>query len=413
MVAMRAEIIAVGTELTNGSKLDSNSRWLSIELAAVGIPVRFHTTVADELDTIVDLLRQAATRSNLVVITGGLGPTLDDLTRQALADAFGLPLVLNEPLLESIRQRFTSRGRSMPERNVVQAMLPAGSEPIDNPLGTAPGIWLEQHGAGGVCRFASLPGVPSEMKPMFADFVRPRLPTSGQVIRQYQLNCFGAGESAIEELLGDLTARGREPDVGITAHEATITLRITSTAATAAECDRRAGEVISAIRDRLGELVFGEQAEELQDVVSRQLRLRGETLAVIETGLTGGRLSDWLSAVQGTEEIFRGGLTLVAPGPMLGRMLERAEKLSGTNDLRTRARGEAEKARQYAEATWGLAVIGHGGNNGEYDEGAVALVGPDVVVSQPYKSYGDPAIDRSRAAKTALDLLRRQLEQTR
>src|SRR5690606_25091696 len=133
-------------------------------------------------------------------------------------------------------------------------------------------------------------------------------------------------------------------------------------------------------------------------VVCRQLRRRAETLAVIETGLTGGRLADWLSAVPSAEESFRGGLTLVSPGPMLGKMLERAEKLSGTNDFRARARSEAEKARQYAEATWGLAVIGGAPANGEAGadgDAAVALVGPDVVASQSYRSYGDPAIDRS------------------
>ncbi len=283
---MRAEIIAVGTELTNGSKLDTNSRWLSIELGKLGFPVGFHTTVADELTPLVELLRLASQRSDFVLLTGGLGPTRDDLTREALAEWAGVSLVLDETSHERIRRRFTAQGRTMPERNIVQAMLPAGSIAIENRLGTAPGIWLETDGANGRCRFAALPGVPSELKPMFFDFVVPRLPASGRVIRQCQLNCFGAGESAVEELLGELTARGREPEVGITAHEATITLRITATAADAAACDSQVEAVRATIRERLGELVFGDGDDELQHVVCRQLRRRAETQAVNETGLT-------------------------------------------------------------------------------------------------------------------------------
>ena len=408
---MRAEIIAVGSELTSGSKLDTNSQWLSVELAAVGVPVLRHTTVADELEPTVELFREAAARSDFVVVTGGLGPTLDDLTRQALADAAGVPLVLDEPSLEHIRHLFASRGRMMPERNVVQAMFPAGSEVIPNPRGSAPGIWVELPRPGGVCRFAALPGVPSEMKPMFRESVLPRLPSSGRVIRRYRINCFGAGESAVEAKLGDLTARGREPDIGITAHEATITLRITATGTSAEDCDRRAGAVKAEIRERLGALIYGEEEDELQDIVIRRLRELDETLAVVETGLTGGRLTEWLSAVPDAESVFRGGLTLVAPGPTLGRLLRKAEEIAGTSDVRTRARNEAEKARQYAEATWGLAAVGTPAGRNGLGEGAVAVVGPDCVLSITYKSFGDPAIDRSRAAKTALDLLRRQLEQ--
>jgi nicotinamide-nucleotide amidase len=411
---MRAEIIAVGTELTNGSQLDTNSAWLSAELGACGLTVQMHTVVADDLPSIVELFRQAIARSDVVVATGGIGPTLDDLTRPALAEALGVPLVVHERSLAKIRERFASRDRDMPERNSQQAMLPSGGTPIDNERGTAPGIWVEHPGRDRTCRIAVLPGVPSEMRPMFADFVVPRLPDGRRVIRHYCVHCFGAGESAVEEMLGDLTARGRQPEVGITAQDATITLRIAVTAHSPEECDRQADDVRATIRQRLGELVFGEGDVELQHVVTERLRQRSETLAVIETGLTGGRLADWLSAVPGTEDVFRGGLTLVSPGPMLHRMLQRAEQIAGTTDLRTRARGEAEKARQYAEATWGLAVIGDNtAASGAAADGAIGLVGPDVVATQAYRSYGDPAIDRSRAAKSALDLLRRQFDQVR
>lgn len=403
---MRAEIIAVGTELTNGSKLDTNSQWLSLELAAAGVPVFFHATVADELEPTVDLFRRAAARSDLVVVTGGLGPTLDDLTRQALADAAGVPLFRHEPSLEHIRRLFESRGRVMPERNVVQAMFPAGSEPIPNPLGTAPGVWMELPRAGGVCRFVALPGVPSEMKPMFREAVLPRLPSAGRVIRRYRVNAFGAGESAVEEKLGDLTARGREPEIGITAHEATITLRITATGPTAEDCDRRAEAVKATIRERLDSLVYGEEDEGLQDVVVRLLRQRGETLAVVETSLSGGRLTEWLTAVPGVDRVFRGGLTAVSLD--MGVSIPGSAALSGDvpNDA---GRMLAEAYREAFKASWGLAVVGSAATTTAQGAGTVAVVGPDCVATMPYRSFGDPAIDRSRVAKTALDLLRRRL----
>ena len=400
---MTAEIIAVGSELTNGAKLDTNSRWLSTELAAVGLTVTRHTCVADELGPLAAAFREAAARSTLVVVTGGLGPTLDDLTREALAHAAGVGLVLDEPSLRLIRSIFEARGRTMPERNVVQSMFPAGAEPIPNPRGTAPGIWFEipRADGAGACRFAALPGVPSEMKPMFGEWVLPRLPRGDAVIRRYRVNCFGAGESAVEEKLGDLTARGREPEVGITAHEATITLRITATGPSAGDCDRQADETRRLIRSRLGDLVYGEEDEELQDIVAARLIRRGETVSVVETCLTGGRLTEWLTTVPESDSVFRGGLTVNTPE--VSRALGLAVAAGSTHA--EVARAAAEGTRRSFAATWALATVGDRGGG----TGAIGLIGPDLVTAVPYRSFGDPAIDRSRAAKTALDLLRRRL----
>ncbi|HVW00391.1 MAG TPA: competence/damage-inducible protein A, partial [Planctomycetaceae bacterium] len=157
---MHAEIIAVGTELTSGAKLDTNSQWLSVELAAAGIPTQFHTSVADDLAANVALFKLACERSDIVLITGGLGPTLDDLTREALAAVVDRPLVLHEPSLVVIREMFARRAREMPERNRVQALFPEGSEPIANPRGTAPGVWMEVPRIGSeACQVAAMPGV--------------------------------------------------------------------------------------------------------------------------------------------------------------------------------------------------------------------------------------------------------------
>ena len=270
---MHAEIISVGTELTTGAMLDTNSQWLSLELAAIGIPVHFHTTVADNLEAMAGVVRTAAERSDIVVLTGGLGPTLDDLTRQALAAVLGTELVLDVESLEFIRSLFARHNREMPERNVVQAYFPAGSRPIPNSRGTAPGIWAEiPRGDGRApALFAALPGVPHEMKRMFLKDVVPRLPGGSRVIQRARVNCFGVGESKAEELLGDLTARGRDPEIGITVHEATITLRIVAQGNSADECRAKIEAAKETIRQRMGEQVFGEEDEQLEHVVVRLL----------------------------------------------------------------------------------------------------------------------------------------------
>lgn len=407
---MRAEIIAVGSELTSGASLDTNSQWLSTELARLGIPARLQTTVADELSAMVDVLREAVKRSEIVIVTGGLGPTLDDLTREAIADVAGVSLELHEGSHAEIRARFERLGREMSPRNSVQAMIPLGGTPIPNPRGTAPGIWFDfRNGDNQVCRLAALPGVPSEMKPMFLEEVRPRLPAGGRVIRQYRMNVFGLGESAVEERLGELTARGRVPEVGITAHEATITLRITATGESVAACELQAAAVKDIIRERLGDLVYGEDDDELQHVVVELLRRREETLAVVETALSGGRLTEWLSAVDGVEQVFRGGLTAISLD--IG--------LSSPNTLQREATEEGRPARMLAEAyrasfkaTWGLAIVGIPNKRGDIEEGMIAVVGADCVATATYRSYGDAAIDRSRSTKAALDLLRRRLLRT-
>ncbi|MEX0726715.1 MAG: competence/damage-inducible protein A, partial [Planctomycetaceae bacterium] len=183
---MNAEIIAVGTELTTGAKLDTNSQWLSLKLAEIGIPVIFHTTVADDMTAMLDVLNAARRRSDIVIVSGGLGPTYDDLTREAFAKLASVELVLHQASLDFIRSFFASRKREMPERNTIQAWFPAGSRPIANPRGTAPGIWMEltREDFPAPCLFIAVPGVPSEMKRMYEHEVLPHLPRGELVIRR-------------------------------------------------------------------------------------------------------------------------------------------------------------------------------------------------------------------------------------
>jgi nicotinamide-nucleotide amidase len=407
---MHAEIISIGTELTTGAKLDTNSQWLSLELQAIGIPVHYHVTVADDFDANVNVFQAAVDRSDIVLITGGLGPTLDDLTRDVLARITRTKLVLHEPSLEVIRGMFARRQREMPERNVVQAMFPEGSRPIPNRRGTAPGIYLEIPRSGRApCRIAAMPGVPSEMKVMFEEDVLPRIKppaAAGLVIRQARVNCFGLGESAAEQLLGDVTARGRDPEVGITVHEATITLRIVSTAPTIPAALDKIEATKKIIYERMREYAFGEEDEELEDVVVRLLRERKETLAVAESA-TGGLVAHRLTAVRGHEACFHG--TLVAPRGGVARELLGVS--AGAARSAADVRGIAESCRNRFQSDWALAV----GESSRPDDSEasgdaplvlIALAGRDGARAIELNVAGDPAIVKSRVAKSALNLLR-------
>ncbi len=227
---MNAEIIAIGDEITSGQLLDTNSQWLSQRLGELGIRVLYHSTVGDELEPCADVFRRAIERADIIVATGGLGPTDDDLTREALAQTTGCELRRDAQTLEYIRSLFAGRKWPMPPQNQRQAMFPAGSRMIHNPHGTAPGIEMDVPREGrSACRIIVLPGVPAEMIEMWNDAVSPAiraLPGRNQFIRRRRIHCFGAGESMIESMLPDLIRRGRQPTVGITASKATITLRI-------------------------------------------------------------------------------------------------------------------------------------------------------------------------------------------
>jgi len=295
---MRAEIIAIGDELTTGQRLDTNSQWLAERLLEIGMPVAFHTTVGDQLADNVLVFRQACERADVIVVTGGLGPTADDLTRHALAELAGMPLVQDDASLAHIKSLFARRKREMPQANVIQARFPQGSRPIFNPNGSAPGIDMAiPEAVGKPARIFALPGVPAEMKEMWSATVSPAIQELlgiRKVIAHYRIKCFGVGESDLEAMLPDLIARNRYPLVGITVSQATITLRITAEGETADAARAAMQPSIETIQQCLGDLIFGYEDDELQDVVVRLLRERQKTLAVSEWG-TCGLLCHWLA----------------------------------------------------------------------------------------------------------------------
>src|SRR5262245_62041605 len=303
---MRAEIVSVGSELVSGQGLDTNSQWLSQQLGSLGITVAFHTTLGDDLEDHRAALRVACERADLVVMTGGLGPTQDDLTREALADCAGAPLVEDPKSLAAIAAMFARRNRVMAERNRVQGLFPRGAEPLPNRVGTAPGIWMRI----GRSTITCLPGVPSEMKLMFLEQMVPRLRQEGWVNRHIvhrRINLFGKGESEIEAQAMNLTARGRIAEDGITAHDATISFRISVSSATEDEGQRLLQPTAELIHQRFGSLVVGDGSDDVAEALVVQLARTRSTLATAES-CTGGLIAQMVTAIPGVSSCYLGGV---------------------------------------------------------------------------------------------------------
>lgn len=440
---LTAEVVALGDELTSGARLDTNSQWISRALTEQGIHVVWHTCVGDQQAALVETFRIAANRVDIVVTSGGLGPTADDLTREALAEVAGVPLSLDEPSMTHIQAIFARRKRPMPERNRQQAMLPQGAVAIPNPLGTAPGIALKLNSTNDDCdtdgqldtarqsvHFYSLPGVPVELKEMWQwvrDDLANLLPEQRTTIH-HELHCFGAGESDVEAMLPDLIQRGRDPSVGITASEATITLRVTASGADESACRDRMAETIQIIRDSLGELIFGEDGAQLQDVVLGALASRGETLTTLEAGSC-GQLAMWLSQA---DDVRLNTMTSTDRA-YLGGSVFKGKTRSATELSRDELHGELveQTIRQLktSNAAWAVGIGDYPrGDSSSGDAGTISQEFPVVIVSHrpltgegvgeqegvnyslrkfPFASH--PSIAATRAAKIALNALRKQL----
>ncbi|HUE70272.1 MAG TPA: molybdopterin-binding protein [Pirellulaceae bacterium] len=414
---MRAEIIAIGDELTSGQRLDTNSQWLAERLLELGVPVAFHTTVGDVLTDNVEVFRRAAERAEIVVASGGLGPTADDLTRHALAQVAGVELVRDDAALAHIKALFARRKREMPPANEIQAMFPRGSRVIDNPHGSAPGIDMtlasggrkppdsptaDAHPSGGVrpplagdasqasARIFALPGVPAEMKEMWATSVAPAIREHlgiTKTICHYRIKCFGVGESDLEAMLPDLIARQRYPLVGITVSNATITLRITAEGETREAALAAMQPTIDTIHKCLGDLIFGYEDDELADAVVRLLRERRQTLVVTEWG-TCGLISQWLAETEASD-VFRAGTA------MTGEMYWNDSNVRSVHGCDySLIVGPRPQADSHTSAPGNLIVF---------------LVHGNRTIRKEFPFAGHPDILRPRAAKQALNLLRLHL----
>jgi nicotinamide-nucleotide amidase len=363
---MKAEIVAVGTELLLGQIVDTNSAHIARLLTTIGVDVHFKSTVGDNLERLKATLRGALSRADCVITTGGIGPTLDDLTRDAVAEVTGRPLVFQPHLYEQIHNWFSRVGRPVGENNRRQAFIPEGAIPIENPVGTAPGYILEVDGRTVI----SVPGVPHEMRHFMDHSVMPYLrSTLGicDVICSRVLKCVGIGESMVDERLKDLIEAGSNPTIGLLAHTQTGEVHVRLTAK--ANSDTTAAGLNAAletqVRARLGEFIFGVDEETYEGVLGAILRRSGLTVAVAETGF-GTTLVQTMKGMEGAVEFFRLGLAVCEP--------EHAEKilqgrsLAGTDLVSlAAARTLAEGVRSLAGADVGLAVTGRAGRNKDED----------------------------------------------
>jgi nicotinamide-nucleotide amidase len=318
-----AAILSIGDELTLGQSVDTNSAWLSAHLVERGIVPIEHATVPDNRPAIAAAITRLASLADLVITTGGLGPTTDDLTREGLADAMGQPLVTDERALAELKEWFNRRGRAMPERNVVQAMRPASARCIPNPNGTAPGLAASlPRGPRSVDIFC-LPGPPAEMKPMYEAAVAPTLRARpGWVIVTRSIHTFGLGESDVAARLGDLMDRTRNPLVGTTVHAGIVTCRIRyegPAESGGAQVHASVNGVEQAIRARVGVYVFGGGEDTPASVALGLLRERGLTLATVES-CTGGLVGGALTAVAGSSDVYLGGWVTYANEMKMGEV---------------------------------------------------------------------------------------------
>jgi nicotinamide-nucleotide amidase len=407
---LRAEILTIGDELLRGEIVDSNKALLSDRLLSLDIETHYHTSVRDDPEDMTDAFHRAAQRSDLVLVSGGLGPTRDDLTCEVLAKAFGRDRVLDESALEAIQAFFRSVGREMTPNNVKQAYFPTGSEVLPNPIGTAPGFALEEGGA----LFFCMPGVPRELERMLDEHVLPRIAKRrgiAGVVRARLLRTFGMGESTLDDELADIAASG-DVSLGFRTSFPDNYLRPLARAARASEAEARLDEVCAAIRERLGPLVYGEGSETLQGVVGRLLSENGQTLAVAES-CTGGLVAERITGVPGSSRYFLGGVVAYANAAkvsLLGVPEDLLARCGAVSDPVVRAM--AEGVRERFGADFGLATTGISGPDGGTPEKPVGLV--HVALAHAGGTHADHFVfplDRERhrllTAQLALDWVRR------
>jgi len=408
----KASIVSIGNEILSGQTVDTNASYLCGRLVSMGIPVVSSYTVGDEVDCIVRGLKSGLVDADVVIATGGLGPTDDDVTREAFARLLGRELELKEKFLEGIKEFFASRHREMSEKNVVQAYLPVGVAGLVNKVGTAPGMAVEVEGK----LVFALPGVPSEMRLMFEESVCGRLKgfCGGQVIVIRKLQCFGTGESNIAEMLGGLMERGRKPLINCTAQDGVITLAIVGSGDDRAEVEEMVKQDESVVRGRLGGLVFGSGDETLAEVVGEKLSSMGLTVSVAES-CTGGLLGKLLTDVAGSSKYFAGGWISYSNESKV-RELGVDPSLIGRYDAVSEpvCVAMACGAREKAGTDFAIGITGIAGPGGSSEQKPVGLVYISIdsaggCETRRFVLSGERMSVRLRASQTALSLLLKRL----
>ncbi|HEX6046731.1 MAG TPA: competence/damage-inducible protein A [Pyrinomonadaceae bacterium] len=410
--SLTAEIIAIGSELLAPDRTDTNSLWLTDKLNRLGIEVKLKTIVGDDDARLEEAIKDAVRRSKVVITTGGLGPTEDDITRKITARALGRRLLLDEDVLAEIRQRFQSFGVTMPERNSRQAMVIEDAVVLPNPNGTAPGMFIDHHGTAIVL----LPGPPREMRPMFENHVSEKLAGragSLRVVRRI-LRVAGMGESAVDEKIAPVYTQYDNPVTTILFNQSEIEVHLTARGRTEAEANELIDRLSGQIEERLGQAVFSFAGETMEEIVGLKLSVGGYTLSVAES-CTGGLLAQRLTDVPGSSKYFiEGAVTYANDAKIRTLGVEPVLLMEHGAVSAPVAEAMAEGIRKRAQTDFGLAITGIAGPGGGTEEkpvGTVFIALSDDVRTEHRKLNlpGDRHLIRWRASQAALDLLRRRL----
>ncbi|HEY2821002.1 MAG TPA: competence/damage-inducible protein A [Candidatus Acidoferrum sp.] len=406
---MKAEIIAVGSELLTPDRLDTNSLYLTEQLNSIGIEVVRKTIVGDNETLLREVFREAMGRVELIISSGGLGPTQDDLTRETVADLLGRRLQRDEKIVQYIQGRFRNLGREMPELNIRQAMVPEGAEVLENPRGTAPGLWIEDSGHF----IALLPGPPRELKPLFREQVMPRLErrVSGVRLFQRQLRVTGLGESHVEQLILPIYSRYADVTTTILAAPGEIQIHLRMWTTDAAQAKTTLDEMVQGFEIALTDRIYSEDGRSLEEVVAHELTANGATISAAES-CTGGLLAQRLTSIAGSSSYFLGGVVCysnelktawadVPPEMILGKGAVSAEV----------AVALAEGIRRRVGSTIGVGITGIAGPGGGTEEKPVgtvfvAISYPGGVKERGLRFPGERENIRWQASQTALDMVR-------
>lgn len=408
---MTAEIISVGTELLLGQILNTDAQYLAREMSAYGFDLYYQSTVGDNHGRLSECLRRALGRSDVVILSGGLGPTQDDMTKDAVADVFELAMELDEESKIFLEAFFEERGVEMTPNNLRQAMFPAGSIILANARGTAPGCIVEKDGKVAIV----LPGPPRELTHMFEKQVRPYLAKRcDSAIVSRVIRIFGMGESSVEHAIRDLLS-GTNPTVAPYAALGEVTLRLTAKVANIADANALLDPITKEITARLGDVVYSQNGEKLEEIIIRLLRERGETLALAES-CTGGLLAAKLTDVPGASTVFLESAVTYSNAAKIRRLGVQEETLEKYGAVSEKTAKEmAEGARFVSNATYALAITGIAGPGGATLDKPVGLVyvalaqkGEKTLVEE-LRLGGDRDRIRSLSALNALDLLRRSI----
>ncbi len=413
---MNTAILSTGDELVHGQTVDTNSCWLSQRQIELGLSVTENVVLGDDKSRIIDTLRRLASCNDVLLCSGGLGPTKDDLTRFAIAELLGVELELDEVALGEIESIFTRYGRVMSESNRMQALMPKGCGVIPNSCGTAPGIKAVIDG----CHCYFMPGVPKEMKQMYDSFViddlRKAFPEMGLRVIKFRtlLEC-GLGESILGEKLGELMDRGRNPQINTNAGNGMVKLRIRAISGSEAEADVMLAETERQVRERLEEYIFGTDDDTLAKVVCGMLAARNETLATVES-CTGGLIAKSVTDVAGSSKIYLGGWCVYSNKLKVNQMRVGPDTLEKYGAVSEQVACElAINAREISGADYALSTTGIAGPGGGTEEKPVGLVyialaGPGGYIEvRETRQFGDRDGVRLRSTHSALEMLRRKL----